>query len=62
MVIVSGIETLERAEQNWNTNLPIDTTVDGMTISFRDVHEANAASPITFTELGMTKLYSDEHP
>lgn len=61
-MIVSGIETLERAEQNWNTNLPIDRTVDGMIISFRDVHEANAASPITFTELGMTKLDSDEHP
>ena len=62
MVIASGIETLERDEQNWNTNLPMETTVEGMIISCRDVQEANAASPITFTVLGMTNAFKDEHP
>lgn len=60
--IVFGIDTLDSDEQNWNAYLPIETTVDGMIIFCRDVQEENAASPITFTVVGMTTSIREEHP
>lgn len=60
--IVFGTDTLESDEQNWNAYLPIETTVDGIIIFCRDVQEENAASPITFTVVGMTMSISEEHP
>ena len=62
MVIVLGTDTLESAEQNWKANLPIERTESGIISFCREVHDENAASPISLTEEGMTMFDSEEHP
>ena len=54
--------TFCKDEQNWNAYLPMEMTLFGIVIFFRDVHEVNAASSMTCTEVGMWTIERLVHP
>ena len=54
--------TVSRTVQYANTLFPMEVTLEGMVMDWRDLHSKNAESPMEVTLEGMVMDWRDLHP